>query len=122
MSRIAYVSNEPISFPNPIDTDALLRGLRSFATTCRNGLSRIGKFLAMWYLLERVRVPYLGCGRALDAARSVALALCIYKYASFARLAPTRLRRVPRANAATSPQSECSDTLLACRREPGSRL
>ena len=28
MSRIAYVSNEPISFPNPIDTDALLRGLR----------------------------------------------------------------------------------------------
>ena len=25
MSRIAYVSNEPISFPNPIDTDALLR-------------------------------------------------------------------------------------------------
>ena len=23
MSRIAYVSNEPISFPNPIDTDAL---------------------------------------------------------------------------------------------------
>ena len=50
MSRIAYVSNEPISFPNPIDTDALLRGLRSFATTCRNGLGRIGKFLAMWYL------------------------------------------------------------------------
>ena len=45
MSRIAYVSNEPISFPNPIDTDALPRGLRSFATTCRNGLSRIGKFL-----------------------------------------------------------------------------
>ena len=50
MSRIAYVSNEPISFPNPIDTDALPRGLRSFATTCRNALSRIGKFLAMWYL------------------------------------------------------------------------
>ena len=60
MSRIAYVSNEPISFPNPIDTDALLRGLRSFATTCRNGLGRIGKFLAMWYLQERVRVTPFG--------------------------------------------------------------
>ena len=28
MSRITYVSSESISFPIPIDTDALLRGLR----------------------------------------------------------------------------------------------
>ena len=50
MSRIAYASDEPISFPRLIDTDALLRGVRSFATTCLNGLSRMGKYLAMWYL------------------------------------------------------------------------
>ena len=49
MSRIAYASSEPISFPH-IDPAPLLRGLLSFARTCRNGLSRMGKFLAMWYL------------------------------------------------------------------------
>jgi hypothetical protein len=50
MSRIAFVSDEPISFPRLIDTEALLRGLQSFATTCHNCLRRMGRYLAMWYL------------------------------------------------------------------------
>ena len=50
MSRIAFVSDEPISFPRLIDTDALQLGLRSFATTCHDGLRCMGRYLAMWYL------------------------------------------------------------------------
>ena len=32
-------------------------------------------------------MSHLGCGRALDAARGVSLALCIHQYTTFARLA-----------------------------------
>ena len=50
MSRIAYISDEPISIPRLIDTDALLRNVNSFATSLGRSVRNIGKFLAMWYL------------------------------------------------------------------------
>ena len=59
MSRIAFVSDEPISFPCLIDTEALLRGLQSFATTCHNCLHRMGRYL--------VDVVSLICRRKRDS-------------------------------------------------------
>ncbi|MDA0336977.1 MAG: hypothetical protein O2782_17570 [bacterium] len=50
MSRIAYVTNEPIHIAQLIDTGALRRGATALIATLRKMVHGVVKFAAMWYL------------------------------------------------------------------------
>ncbi len=50
MSRIAYVTNEPIHIGQLIDTGALRRGVTAIVATFRKTSRVVVKFAAMWYL------------------------------------------------------------------------
>ncbi len=50
MSRIAYVTNEPIQIAQLIDTGALRRGATALIATLRKMAHGVTRFAAMWYL------------------------------------------------------------------------